>query len=134
MVREPGRMIGKHRQEDWRYEGWMDEDDLLGEDYRHEQDLRHRLLEGRGGGDAGRGDQQEEVMILTTNEILGEGIEIGGNRFNDQGEFGRNSNQQRGRVPQLWERQQLAGGQGPWIPNQQTGGNRKPVQDSKRNS
>jgi hypothetical protein len=35
----------KRRQEDWRLEGWMEEDDLLQEDFRQDQDLRRQLLE-----------------------------------------------------------------------------------------
>lgn len=48
-----GRVTGKRRQEEWE-EDWMEEDDLLGPDTRHELDLRHRLLEGRGGGEERR--------------------------------------------------------------------------------
>lgn len=40
--REISRQTGKRRQENWRYEDWMDEDDLLGGELR-EQDLQHQL-------------------------------------------------------------------------------------------
>ncbi|KAG0513517.1 hypothetical protein BDA96_10G109600, partial [Sorghum bicolor] len=33
----------KRRQDDWRTEGWMEEDDLLQEDFKQEQDLRRQL-------------------------------------------------------------------------------------------
>ena len=33
----------KRRQEDWRTEGWMEEDDLLQEDFKQDQDLRRQL-------------------------------------------------------------------------------------------
>jgi hypothetical protein len=41
--RENQRFPGKRRQEDWKYEDWMDEDDLLSGDLRQEQDMRIQL-------------------------------------------------------------------------------------------
>lgn len=40
-----GRPV-KRRKEDWCQEAWMEEDDLLQEDFRHEQDLQKHLQHG----------------------------------------------------------------------------------------
>jgi len=126
--REIQRFPGKRRQEEWRYEDWMDEDDLPGGDLRQEQDLRIQLQRGsrfqgedeRGGykgrrveGSSARGDQgewdQDRFGGRGPNQGDREQSRFGGKGFN-QG------------MPEYSRPQ---GQQGSWYPGQQSGPSRQ---------
>lgn len=75
----PNRLMGKHRQE-----AWMEEDDLLGADLGHEQDLQRQLQKG------GRVQPEPSQAGFKGRRLeQGDGIQErpGGGRFFNQGRF-----------------------------------------------
>jgi hypothetical protein len=88
----------KRRQEDWRNEGWMEEDDLLQEDFRYEQDLRRQLMrDSRNPGDKGRRQEGTYSRALIPSNLNQDRVSSGKILVGGRGESHHGQGQQGGR-------------------------------------